>query len=146
MPRSGCLLVYLLIKMGLRHQLRKATPLFTPFSGCFMPIIPMRPLLEYAAQNAFGLSAFNVNNMEQIQGIMEAGSRHSQPRHPASQPRCPQLYKRHLFAPADTRSSISLSRDSNRHASRSRQWSERLHQRHSAGLHKRYDGWLFARR
>lgn len=33
----------------------------------------MRPLLDYAAQNGFGLSAFNVNNMEQIQGIMEAG-------------------------------------------------------------------------
>lgn len=37
-----------------------------------MPIIPMRPLLDYAAKNGFGLSAFNVNNMEQIQGIMEA--------------------------------------------------------------------------
>lgn len=37
-----------------------------------MPIIPMRPLMEYAAQNEFGLAAFNVNNMEQIQAIMEA--------------------------------------------------------------------------
>lgn len=37
-----------------------------------MPIIPMRPLLDYAAKNKFGVCALNVNNMEQIQAIMEA--------------------------------------------------------------------------
>ncbi|MFN4175168.1 MAG: class II fructose-bisphosphate aldolase, partial [Parachlamydiaceae bacterium] len=37
-----------------------------------MPLIPMRPLLDFAAKNGFGVPAFNVNNMEQIQAIMEA--------------------------------------------------------------------------
>ncbi|MDB6081072.1 MAG: fructose-bisphosphate aldolase class, partial [Chlamydiia bacterium] len=37
-----------------------------------MPLIPMRPLLDYAAKNNFGICALNVNNMEQIQAIMEA--------------------------------------------------------------------------
>src|SRR5436190_1500060 len=37
-----------------------------------MPLVPMRLLLEHAAANNYGLAAFNVNNMEQIQAIMEA--------------------------------------------------------------------------
>jgi len=37
-----------------------------------MPLIPMRPLLDYAAKKGFGVCALNVNNMEQIQAIMEA--------------------------------------------------------------------------
>ena len=37
-----------------------------------MPLIPMRPLLDYAAEKKFGLCALNVNNMEQIQAIMGA--------------------------------------------------------------------------
>lgn len=44
-----------------------------------MPIIPMRPLLDYAAQNNFGVCALNVNNMEQIQAIMEAARATSSP-------------------------------------------------------------------
>jgi fructose-bisphosphate aldolase class II len=37
-----------------------------------MPLVPMRLLLDHAAANKYGLAAFNVNNMEQIQAIMEA--------------------------------------------------------------------------
>jgi fructose-bisphosphate aldolase class II len=37
-----------------------------------MPLVPMRLLLDHAAENEYGLAAFNVNNMEQIQAIMEA--------------------------------------------------------------------------
>ena len=37
-----------------------------------MSLIPMRVLLDHAAENGYGLAAFNVNNMEQIQAIMEA--------------------------------------------------------------------------
>ncbi len=37
-----------------------------------MPLVPMRLLLDHAAENVYGLAAFNVNNMEQIQAIMEA--------------------------------------------------------------------------
>lgn len=44
----------------------------TYLRGCKVPLIPMRPLLDYAAQHKFGICALNVNNMEQIQAIMEA--------------------------------------------------------------------------
>src|SRR5688572_23821121 len=37
-----------------------------------MPLIPLRTLLDHAAENDYGVAAFNVNNMEQIQAIMEA--------------------------------------------------------------------------
>lgn len=37
-----------------------------------MSLIPMRALLDHAAENGYGIGAFNVNNMEQIQAIMEA--------------------------------------------------------------------------
>jgi fructose-bisphosphate aldolase class II len=37
-----------------------------------MPLAPMRLMLDHAAENKYGLAAFNVNNMEQIQAIMEA--------------------------------------------------------------------------
>ena len=37
-----------------------------------MALIPMRVLLDHAAENNYGVAAFNVNNMEQIQSIMMA--------------------------------------------------------------------------
>ncbi len=37
-----------------------------------MPLVPLRLLLDHAAENNYGIAAFNVNNMEQIQSIMEA--------------------------------------------------------------------------
>ncbi|MES2743973.1 MAG: ketose-bisphosphate aldolase, partial [Bdellovibrionota bacterium] len=37
-----------------------------------MALIPLRVLLDHAAENNYGVAAFNVNNMEQIQAIMEA--------------------------------------------------------------------------
>jgi fructose-bisphosphate aldolase class II len=37
-----------------------------------MPLVPMRILLDHAAENNYGVAAFNVNNMEQIQAIMAA--------------------------------------------------------------------------
>ena len=37
-----------------------------------MPLVPMRILLDHAAENGYGVAAFNVNNMEQIQAIMSA--------------------------------------------------------------------------
>ena len=39
-----------------------------------MPIVSMRQLLDHAAENGYGLPAFNVNNLEQVQAIMEAAS------------------------------------------------------------------------
>jgi fructose-bisphosphate aldolase class II len=38
---------------------------------CFMAIISLRQLLDHAAENNYGVPAFNVNNLEQIRAIME---------------------------------------------------------------------------
>ncbi len=37
-----------------------------------MALVPLRTLLDHAAEHDYGVAAFNVNNMEQIQAIMEA--------------------------------------------------------------------------
>ncbi len=37
-----------------------------------MSLVPLRVVLDHAAENDYGVAAFNVNNMEQIQAIMEA--------------------------------------------------------------------------
>ena len=37
-----------------------------------MALAPLRTLLDHAAENGYGVAAFNVNNMEQIQAIVVA--------------------------------------------------------------------------
>jgi len=37
-----------------------------------MALVSLRQLLDHAAENGYGLPAFNVNNMEQVKAIMEA--------------------------------------------------------------------------
>ena len=44
-----------------------------------MPLIPMRVLLDHAAENGYGVAALNVNNMEQIQAIMMAAEETDSP-------------------------------------------------------------------
>lgn len=44
-----------------------------------MPLISMRQLLNYAADNQFGMPAFNVNNMEQVHAIMQAADETDSP-------------------------------------------------------------------
>ncbi|MFA6240477.1 MAG: ketose-bisphosphate aldolase [Candidatus Hydrogenedentales bacterium] len=44
-----------------------------------MPLVPMRQILDEAAKGGYGVGAFNVNNMEQIQAIMEAANETSSP-------------------------------------------------------------------
>jgi fructose-bisphosphate aldolase, class II len=44
-----------------------------------MPLVPMRLLLDHAAENNYGLAAFNVNNMEQIQAILAAAAETDSP-------------------------------------------------------------------
>ena len=39
-----------------------------------MALISLRQLLDHAAENNYGLPAFNVNNMEQVKAIMEAAA------------------------------------------------------------------------
>jgi len=40
--------------------------------GLSMAIVPMRLMLDHAAENGYAIPAYNVNNMEQIQAIMQA--------------------------------------------------------------------------
>ena len=35
-----------------------------------MALVSMRELLDHAAENGYGVPAFNVNNIEQVQAIM----------------------------------------------------------------------------
>jgi fructose/tagatose bisphosphate aldolase len=44
-----------------------------------MPLVSMRQLLDHAAENGYGLPAFNVNNLEQVQAIMEAADETGSP-------------------------------------------------------------------
>ncbi|WP_028602900.1 class II fructose-bisphosphate aldolase [Ottowia thiooxydans] len=37
-----------------------------------MPLVSMRELLDHAAANTYGIPAFNVNNLEQVQAVMSA--------------------------------------------------------------------------
>ncbi|WP_280154054.1 class II fructose-bisphosphate aldolase [Piscinibacter sp. XHJ-5] len=37
-----------------------------------MPLVSMRQLLDHAAANGYGIPAFNVNNLEQVQAVMSA--------------------------------------------------------------------------
>jgi fructose-bisphosphate aldolase class II len=44
-----------------------------------MALVPLRKVLDHAAENQYGVAAFNVNNMEQIQSIMEAAKETNSP-------------------------------------------------------------------
>ena len=59
-----------------------------------MPMVSMRQLLDEAAKGGYGVGAFNVNNMEQIQAIMEAARETQVTRHRAGQPRRSLVHER----------------------------------------------------
>ena len=44
-----------------------------------MALISLRQLLDHAAENSYGIPAFNVNNLEQVQAIMEAAKKLNSP-------------------------------------------------------------------
>ncbi len=44
-----------------------------------MPLITLRQLLDHAAENNYGVPAFNVNNLEQIRAIMEGANELNSP-------------------------------------------------------------------
>ncbi|PSB05033.1 class II fructose-bisphosphate aldolase [Merismopedia glauca] len=44
-----------------------------------MALVPMRLMLDHAAEEGYGIPAFNVNNMEQIQSIMQAAAETDSP-------------------------------------------------------------------
>ncbi len=44
-----------------------------------MALVSLRQLLDHAAENGYGLPAFNVNNLEQVKAIMEAADKTNSP-------------------------------------------------------------------
>ena len=44
-----------------------------------MALISLRQLLDHAAEHGYGVPAFNVNNLEQIQAIMQAAAKTDSP-------------------------------------------------------------------
>ena len=44
----------------------------THFKDPIMALVSMRELLDHAAENGYGIPAFNVNNLEQVQAVMAA--------------------------------------------------------------------------
>src|SRR5690625_2023788 len=44
-----------------------------------MALVSMRQLLDHAAEHGYGIPAFNVNNLEQVQAIMEAADETNSP-------------------------------------------------------------------
>ncbi len=44
-----------------------------------MALVSLRQLLDHAAENTYGIPAFNVNNLEQVQAIMEAADETDSP-------------------------------------------------------------------
>ncbi len=72
----------------------------------------------HAAENGYGVAAFNVNNMEQIQSIMEAAQETDSPVIHSSVARCSRLLARCLSAALDVGRDGAVSTNSNGHASR----------------------------
>src|SRR5690625_2949108 len=44
-----------------------------------MALVSMRQLLDHAAEHEYGIPAFNVNNLEQVQAIMQAADKTNSP-------------------------------------------------------------------
>jgi len=44
-----------------------------------MALVSMRELLDHAAANGYGIPAFNVNNLEQVQAVMAAATKSARP-------------------------------------------------------------------
>ena len=59
-----------------------------------MAFISLRQLLDHAAENGYGVPAFNVNNLEQIHAIMQAARGNRQPGDPAGLRRRAQIRRR----------------------------------------------------
>ena len=107
-----------------------------------MALITLSQLLDHAAENGYGMPAFNVNNMEQVQAIMQAADETDSPvimqgsagaRNYAGEP-----FLRHLIeAAVEMYPHIPVV-----HASGPRRRARRVPALHPVGLHLRDDGRL----
>ena len=105
-------------------------------------LVPMRQILDEAAKGGYGVGAFNVNNMEQIQAIMEAAKETKSPviiqASRGARKYTNDIYLRHLMLAA----AELYPGDPDRHAPGPRQQPRDLQARHRHGLHLRHDGRL----
>ncbi len=111
-----------------------------------MPLVSMRQLLDHAAEHSYGLPAFNVNNLEQVQAIMEAAAECDAPGDHAGLGRRAQIRRRSLPAPPHRRRGRGLSAHPGGHAPGPRPVAGGLHGRDPLGLLERDDGRLAAGR
>jgi len=81
-----------------------------------MPLVSMRQLLDHAAEHSYGLPAFNVNNLEQVQAIMEAAAECDSPVIMQASGRGAQIRRRSFPAPPHRRRHRSLSEHPGGHA------------------------------
>ena len=108
-----------------------------------MPIVSMRQLLDHAAENGYGLPAFNVNNLEQVQRHHGSGRRDRQSGdhagvRPGARKYAGEAFLRHLIQAAIE----SYPAHSGRHAPGPRAVARRLHGGHPLRLLERDDGRL----
>jgi fructose-bisphosphate aldolase class II len=61
------------------HRAPALDPIRFDLWECAMAFIALRQLLDHAAEHGYGVPAFNINNMEQIQAIMQAAEATASP-------------------------------------------------------------------
>ena len=107
-----------------------------------MPLVSMRQLLDHAAENGYGLPAFNVNNLEQVQAIMSAAAETDSPvimqASAGARKYAGEIFLRHLIEAAVE----SYPRDPRRHAPGSWPVAEGVRVGDRPRLHQRHDGRL----
>ena len=107
-----------------------------------MPLVSMRQLLDEAAKGGYGVGAFNVNNMEQIQAIMEAARETKSPVIVQASRGARQIFAGQIPLSPDAGGSGTLSGNSPGASPGPRQQRGDLQIRHRIGLHQRHDGWV----
>ena len=107
-----------------------------------MPLVALRQLLDEAAAGGYGVGAFNVNNMEQIQAIMEAARETDSPVDRAGLARRALVLARQLPASPDACRGGALSRDPVAMHQDHGNSPGHVHLRHRQRLHERDDGRL----
>ncbi len=107
-----------------------------------MARITLRQLLDHAAEQDYGVPAFNINNMEQALGDHDGGGQDGQPGHPAGFARRPLLCQRHHAQAHDGCRHRNLSAYPSVRASRPWQRARHLHDGHPVRLHLGDDGWF----
>ena len=109
-----------------------------------MALLPLRTLLDHAAEHGYGVAAFNVNNMEQIQSIMEAADQTDSPVIIQASRGARAILAGRLSAASDAGGRRAVPSHSAHHAPGP--WEQRrdMSKRHRERIHFGHDGWLAA--